>query len=118
MTRIPRLGMRSSASPRRRSLPTPPFDSPSRNSGPSHGPPARRHAGWRRWLAGGDDTTIVLHVGRLAREKNLDVLAAAWTLARRDLGQRATFVIAGEGPATRGLVTRMPWVRQLGFVDR
>lgn len=84
----------------------------------SHFHPARRHAGWRRWLAGGDDTAIVLHVGRLAPEKNLDVLAEAWTLARRDLGQRATFVVAGEGPSTRGLVARMPWVRQLGFIDR
>ncbi len=84
----------------------------------AHFHPARRHAGWRRWLAGGDDTTVVLHVGRLAPEKNLDVLTEAWTLARRDLGQRATFVLAGEGPATRRLVSRMPWVRHLGFVDR
>jgi glycosyltransferase involved in cell wall biosynthesis len=84
----------------------------------THFHPARRHAGWRRWLAGGDDTAIVLHVGRLAPEKNLDVLADAWTLARRDLGSRATFVLAGEGPGARKLVARMPWVRHLGFLDR
>jgi len=84
----------------------------------AHFHPARRHAGWRRWLAGGDDTAIVLHVGRLAPEKNLDVLADAWTLARRDLGPRATFVLAGEGPGARKLVARMPWVRHLGFLDR
>jgi len=84
----------------------------------AHFHPGRRSAGWRRWLAGGDDTAIVLHVGRLAPEKNIDVLAAAWTAARERAGQRATFVLAGEGPETRRLLTRLPWVRQLGFLDR
>ena len=80
--------------------------------------PRRRSSAWRRWLAGGDDTAIVLHVGRLAREKNIDVLADAWTVAREQIRQRATFVLAGEGPEARRLLTRMPWVRQLGFLDR
>jgi phosphatidylinositol alpha 1,6-mannosyltransferase len=80
--------------------------------------PARRHAGWRRWLAGGDDTAIVLHVGRLAREKNLEVLIAAWDEARRILGQRATFVVAGEGPLARRIAARLPFVRLLGFLPR
>src|SRR5205823_277014 len=38
--------------------------------------PGRRDAGWRRWLAGGDDTAVGLHVGRLAREENLVALEA------------------------------------------
>jgi len=84
----------------------------------AHFHPARRDPAWRRWLGGGDDTAIVVHVGRLAPEKNLDVLAEAWTLARRDLGQRATFVLAGEGPGARALVARLPWVRHMGFLDR
>lgn len=84
----------------------------------SHFHPGRRSAGWRRWLAGADDTAIVLHVGRLAPEKNIDVLATAWTAARERVGQRATFVLAGEGPEARRLVTRLPWVRQLGFLER
>lgn len=84
----------------------------------THFNPARRSAGWRRWLAGGDDTAIVLHVGRLAPEKNIDVLAAAWIAARERVGQRATFVLAGEGPETRRLLAQLPWVRQLGFLDR
>jgi phosphatidylinositol alpha 1,6-mannosyltransferase len=83
-----------------------------------HFHPGRRSAGWRRWLAGGDDTTVVLHVGRLAPEKNIDVLADSWRAAHERLGQRATFVLAGEGPETRRLLTRLPWVRQLGFLDR
>jgi phosphatidylinositol alpha 1,6-mannosyltransferase len=83
-----------------------------------HFHPARRSAGWRRWLAGADDTAVVLHVGRLAPEKNIDVLAEAWIAARERVGQRATFVLAGEGPETRRLITHLPWVRQLGFLDR
>src|SRR5207247_11481536 len=84
----------------------------------AHFNPGRRSVGWRRWLAGGDDTAIVLHVGRLAPEKNIDVLADAWIAARARVGQRATFVLAGEGPETRRLLTHLPWVRQLGFLDR
>jgi glycosyltransferase involved in cell wall biosynthesis len=80
--------------------------------------PARRDAGWRRWLAGGDDSAIVLHVGRLAPEKNLETLIAAWRLARERLGQRATFVVAGEGPLATRLVADLPFVRQLGFLPR
>ncbi len=80
--------------------------------------PGRRDAGWRRWLAGGDDTTVVLHVGRLAREKNLDVLIAAWYAARGALGQRATFVAAGEGPLARDIESDLPFVRMLGFLPR
>jgi glycosyltransferase involved in cell wall biosynthesis len=34
------------------------------------------------------------------------------------LGQRATFVIAGEGPSARSLISRLRFVRQLGFLDR
>jgi len=83
-----------------------------------HFRPYRRDIGWRRWLAGGDDTVVVLHVGRLAPEKNLDVLVDAWTKAHAVLGQRATFVIAGDGPSTRSLISRLRFVRQLGFVDR
>ena len=80
--------------------------------------PSRRNAGWRRWLAGGDDTAIVLHVGRLAPEKNLEVLIDAWRIARERLGQRATFVVAGEGPLRRRIVAELPFVRWLGFLPR
>jgi glycosyltransferase involved in cell wall biosynthesis len=80
--------------------------------------PSRRDASWRRWLGGGDATAIVLHVGRLAPEKNLDVLIAAWRAARDRLGERATFVVAGEGPWRRRIVAQLPFVRELGFLPR
>ena len=84
----------------------------------THFTPAKRDPGWRRWLGGGDDTVVVLHVGRLAAEKNLRVLAEAWTRAHRFLGSRASFVIAGDGPETRYIAAHIPFTRQLGFVDR
>jgi len=80
--------------------------------------PGRRDHSWRRWLAGGDDTVIVLHVGRLAHEKNLGVLIEAWRQARAALGQRATFVVAGEGPEAQRIESRLPFVRLLGFLPR
>ena len=83
-----------------------------------HFRPDRRAAGWRRWLGGADDAVIVLHVGRLAPEKNLSVLVDAWRRARRCLGVRVSFVIAGEGPAARAVTAGAPFVRQLGFIDR
>ncbi|MGH7701301.1 MAG: glycosyltransferase family 4 protein [Gemmatimonadales bacterium] len=82
-----------------------------------HFRPERRSPGWRRWLAGGEDSVIVLHVGRLAREKNLGTLATAFLDAHARLGQRATFAIAGEGPGRRQLMARLPFARQLGFLD-
>jgi len=83
-----------------------------------HFHPGKRDPGWRRWLGGGDDTVIVLHVGRLAAEKNLRILVESWTRARRFLGARAAFVIAGDGPETDYVFTHLPFARQLGFVDR
>ena len=83
-----------------------------------HFRPDRRTVGWRRWLAGSDDAVIVLHVGRLAAEKNLGVLVDAWNRARRCLGPRASFVIAGGGPEAAAIAARAPFARQLGFLDR
>lgn len=80
--------------------------------------PGRRDAGWRRWLAGRDDHVIVLHVGRLAHEKNLGVLIEAWRRAHGALGERAMFVVAGEGPEARRIEAELPFARLLGFLPR
>jgi len=60
----------------------------------------------------------VLHVGRLAPEKGLDVLIESWKAAREQLGQRATFVVAGEGPLKSHIMQQLPFVRALGFLPR
>jgi glycosyltransferase involved in cell wall biosynthesis len=85
------------------------------DSGSFH--PGNRHVGLRRWLSGADDRVIVLHVGRLAPEKNIRILARAFGLARECLGPRAAFVVAGEGPLRRWLEGQVPFARFLGFLE-
>jgi len=84
----------------------------------THFNPSRKTAACREWLGGTADSAIVLHVGRLAPEKNLDVLADAWALAHAELGDRVTFALAGAGPLERRLHARLPFARHIGFVDR
>ncbi len=78
---------------------------------------ARRDQDYRRRLGVRDAAAMVLHVGRLAPEKNLDVLIAAWTRAHDELGRRAAFVVAGEGPVSARCAAAMPWAVHLGFLD-
>jgi glycosyltransferase involved in cell wall biosynthesis len=80
--------------------------------------PGQRDPSWRRWLAGDEATPIVLHVGRLAPEKNLGVLIAAWRQARDLVDGRAAFTAAGEGPEARSIAAALPFVRLLGFLPR
>jgi glycosyltransferase involved in cell wall biosynthesis len=80
--------------------------------------PDRRDLSWRRELGAGGRVPIVLHVGRLAAEKNLAVLVAAWVGARRALGDAAVFVVAGDGPRAAQVRRALPWARHLGFLER
>jgi phosphatidylinositol alpha 1,6-mannosyltransferase len=77
---------------------------------------SRRDDALRRRLGATGDQVLVLHVGRLAAEKNLDILADAFALAHEALGSRARFVIAGEGPMGPKLAARLPWALKLGFL--
>jgi glycosyltransferase involved in cell wall biosynthesis len=83
-----------------------------------HFHPERDGTRWRRRLGVRDGAMLVLHVGRLAPEKNTDTLCDAWTIARQALGSRATFLVAGEGPMGQALESRMPWAGRVGFLDR
>ncbi len=76
----------------------------------------RRDPSLRHRLGAPPGSVVVLHVGRLAPEKNLDVLVAAWALAHEQLGH-ARFVVAGEGPVARRCAAAMPWALQLGFLE-
>ncbi|MBF6592138.1 MAG: glycosyltransferase family 1 protein [Ktedonobacterales bacterium] len=58
--------------------------------------PARRSMAWRTRMTGGDTRPILLYVGRLSHEKNLEILARAFC-SLRDL--EAQLVIVGDGPA-------------------
>jgi len=77
----------------------------------------RRDVALRRRLGVPDEAALVLHVGRLAKEKNLDVLVDAWRRARAEVGSRAAFLYAGEGPLEHRLARAMPWAIRLGFLE-
>jgi glycosyltransferase involved in cell wall biosynthesis len=69
--------------------------------------PARRSEALReRWGAGPDDP-VLLNVGRVAAEKNLDALLAAFAAARAR-SPRARLVLVGDGPARDELLARCP----------
>jgi len=80
--------------------------------------PSHRDPVWRRQMGATGDRVLVLHVGRLAPEKNVELLIEAWEIARSDVGHRAVFAVAGDGPMTWQIETRAPWIHRLGFLDR
>ena len=70
-----------------------------------------------RARAGGEDADLlVLYVGRLEREKGVEVLLEAWALA--GLGPRARLAVAGSGPLHGEVARAGDGVRPLGYVDR
>jgi len=77
---------------------------------------ARRDPVLRRRLGIAEHQVAVLHAGRLAPEKNLDVLIHAFTAAREALGDRARFLVAGDGPLSERVSGRMPWALRFGFI--
>jgi glycosyltransferase involved in cell wall biosynthesis len=61
----------------------------------SHFSPGRRTPWFRRVHDLRDDAVVVLHVGRLAPEKEIEVLLEAWALVHEAVGAEAQFVVAG-----------------------
>lgn len=62
------------------------------------------------WQVGADDL-VLLHVGRLAAEKNLALLVQAWhrlQRAQRPGAQRLRLVIVGDGPSRAELQRQLP----------
>ncbi|MFP4138142.1 MAG: glycosyltransferase family 4 protein [Halomonas sp.] len=77
--------------------------------------PAHRDEALRRRLGAGPHTPVALYVGRLAPEKNLDLLRDAFLTmqaARPDL----RLVIVGDGPCRHALTRRLPDAHFTGFV--
>jgi len=69
--------------------------------------PARRSEELRRSWGAARDSLVVLHVGRLAKEKNLGTLAGAYRVMRRE-NRNARLVLVGDGPARRWLQAQCP----------
>ncbi len=69
--------------------------------------PARRSEALRASWGAAPEDPVLLHVGRLAPEKNLNALLAAFAEARRR-APRARLVLVGDGPYRRELQARCP----------
>ncbi len=69
--------------------------------------PARRDSGLRASWGASDETPVLLHVGRLAAEKNLDLLARAWSRAHAS-DPDARLVVVGDGPERARLERQVP----------
>jgi glycosyltransferase involved in cell wall biosynthesis len=69
--------------------------------------PHRRSEELRRSWGVGPDTLVVLHVGRLAPEKNLEMLLSAFD-AIRSANHDTRLVLVGDGPARKSLQARRP----------
>lgn len=78
----------------------------------------RRRSQARRDERGGDSRIHVLHVGRLAVEKDVDTLVASFRQAHEVLGDRAVFCVAGDGPRGSWVREALPFARHLGFLNR
>lgn len=78
---------------------------------------ARRNQAQRlAWGAGAADP-VVIHTGRLAREKNYALLIRAFD-ALRAANPRCRFVVVGDGPLRAELAAKLPYVHFTGFVER
>jgi len=71
--------------------------------------PARRSAVMRALWGAGPDDPVLLHVGRIAAEKNMDALMAAYAAARAK-APRTRLVMVGDGPAREEMQARCPGV--------
>jgi glycosyltransferase involved in cell wall biosynthesis len=79
--------------------------------------PERRSPSLRGdWNAGPDDP-VVIHVGRMAAEKNYPLLFRAYDAMRR-ANPACRFVLAGEGPLKRALMKAHPECVFAGFFSR
>jgi glycosyltransferase involved in cell wall biosynthesis len=76
--------------------------------------PERRSADLRRSWGAGEGNAVVLHVGRLAPEKNIPLAIAAFG-AMRQVDPSAILVVVGDGPLRAALERVHPDVRFCGL---
>jgi len=79
--------------------------------------PAQRSAALRRDWGVQPEDPVVIHTGRLAREKNYGLIFRAFA-ALRAAHPRCRFVVVGDGPLRPALQAQNPHVLFTGFVDR
>ncbi len=69
---------------------------------------ARRSAGLRTLWGARNSDPVVLHMGRLAPEKDPEMIALTFEAIRRRV-PTAKFVVVGDGPSRAGMERRMPY---------
>lgn len=79
--------------------------------------PTRRDEA-RRASRGAGEVPLVLHVSRLAVEKDVATLVAAFRLAHARVGDGARFVVAGDGPKAPWVRAMLPFAEHEGFLQR
>ncbi|HSE67888.1 MAG TPA: glycosyltransferase family 1 protein, partial [Gemmatimonadales bacterium] len=72
----------------------------------------------RRAELGGTGRVMVLHVGRLAVEKDPGTLIESFRQAHAMLGNAAVFCVAGAGPEAESVQRALPFARHFGFLSR
>jgi glycosyltransferase involved in cell wall biosynthesis len=82
-----------------------------------HFSPARRCDKLRASWQAGPDNPVVIHVGRMAPEKNYELLFRAYA-AMRAANPRLRFVLAGDGPLKARLIRENPSAIFAGFFSR
>lgn len=78
--------------------------------------PAHRDAQLRKRWGAEDGDIVLLHVGRLAAKKNLQLLQRSWQHAQQKCppGRRVHLVVVGDGPQRENLQQEMPGVAFTG----
>lgn len=79
--------------------------------------PARRSPALRAKWGAGEDDPVVIHAGRMAAEKNYDLLLRAFDAMRR-ANPRCRFVFVGDGPLRPRLQRASPACVFTGFIPR
>ena len=74
----------------------------------------RHRCDWLREQLAPPDAPLLLYVGRLAAEKNVELALQAYDVVRAGM-PRAGMVVVGDGPMRRNLQTRYPQVRFVGM---
>ena len=72
----------------------------------------------RRAAAGVAGRLVVLHVGRLAVEKDVATMTSAFRLLHARFGRRLAFWVAGDGPKAGEVRAALPFAAHAGFLAR
>ncbi|MGE5384570.1 MAG: glycosyltransferase family 4 protein [Betaproteobacteria bacterium] len=76
-------------------------------------PAKRRHELRRAWGAGDEQSIVMLYVGRLAAEKNVELALRAFTISRY-LRPNTQMVVVGDGPQRQRLEANYPLAHFVG----